>query len=200
MFDVTAGKQSSGLSKRQVLKGGLLAMAGMCVPTFIGSAHATSRLALPDSGTFTISFRNQHTGDSFTGAYRVGDRYLPESFDKINYVLRDFRTGEIFPIDPRVMDILCSVRHRMSTDEPFEVLSGYRSPKTNAMLRATSEGVARNSLHLTGQAIDIRLPGYSTAGLRQAGVKLGAGGVGYYPKSDFVHMDTGKVRIWGAKA
>lgn len=194
MFDI-----DNGLSKREILKGGLLGLAGLCASSCFGVAQAAGRLSLPDAGTFTISFRNQHTGESFSGAYRVGDRYLPEAFDKINYVLRDFRTGEIFPIDPRVMDILCSVRHRMSTDEAFEVLSGYRSPKTNAMLRATSEGVARNSLHLTGQAIDIRLPGYSTAGLRQAGIKLGAGGVGYYPKSDFVHMDTGKVRIWGAK-
>lgn len=184
------------VSKRQFLKGGLLGVAGACVPAFIGSAQAHSRLAIPDAGTFTIAFRNLHTGESFAGAYRVGDRYLPEAFAQINHVLRDYRTGEVFPIDPRTIDILCSVHYRMGASDPFQVLSGYRCPRTNAMLRATTEGVALNSLHLTGQATDIRLPGYNTAGIRDIGVKLGAGGVGYYPKSDFVHLDSGRVRQW----
>ncbi len=198
MLNTETGRNRSGLSKREILKHGLLGFAGLaCVPAFIGTARASTRLSIPDAGTFNIAFRNIHTGESFSGAYRVGDRYLPEAFNRINMVLRDFRTGEIFPIDPRVMDILCSVHYRTGTAEPFEVLSGYRSPKTNAMLRATTEGVALNSLHLTGQAIDIRLPGFSTSRLRDVGVGMRAGGVGYYPKSDFVHMDTGRVRTWG---
>ncbi len=200
MSDTYTERKSACVSKRDILKGCILGAAGMMVPSFIGTAHATSRLAIPDAGTFNIAFLNAHTGDSFSGPYRVGDRYLPDAFDQINYVLRDFRTGEIFPIDPRVMDILCSVHYKAGAKQPFQVLSGYRSPKTNAMLRKNSEGVAKNSLHLTGQAIDIRLPEFSTRRLRDIGVKMGVGGVGYYPKSDFVHMDTGKVRIWGAKA
>jgi uncharacterized protein YcbK (DUF882 family) len=193
------GQDAAGVSKRDVLKRGLLGFAGLCcIPPFIGSAQASTRLSIPDAGTFNIAFHNIHTGESFSGAYRVGDRYLPEAFRRINTVLRDFRTGEEFPVDPRVMDILCSVHYRSGAKGHFEVLSGYRSPKTNAMLRATTEGVARNSLHMTGQAIDIRLPGFSTHALRNVGIKLGAGGVGYYPKSDFVHMETGRVRVWGA--
>jgi uncharacterized protein YcbK (DUF882 family) len=192
-------RQVKGVSKRDILKNGLLGFVGLCVaPPFIGTAQASSRLAMPDLGTYKIAFHNVHTGESFSGAYRTGDRYLPEAFTRINKVLCDFRTGEIFPIDPRVMDILCSVHYHAHSKRPFEVLSGYRSPKTNSMLRATTEGVARNSLHMTGQAIDIRLPGCSTHHLRNVGAELAAGGIGYYPKSDFVHMDTGRVRTWDA--
>jgi uncharacterized protein YcbK (DUF882 family) len=196
MLDVITGRTGAGISKRQLLKGGLMSAVGLCIPAFIGSAQASARLAVPDAGTFNISFRNVHTNESFDGAYRVGDRYLPEAFQRINVVLRDFRQNEVFPIDPRVMDILCSVRYRTGTSVPFDVLSGYRSPQTNAMLRATSEGVAKNSLHMVGQAIDIHLPGYSLEALRDTGLQLGAGGVGYYPRSNFVHMDTGRVRTW----
>lgn len=187
----------SGLTKRQILKGGLWGVAGLMAPSFIGTAHA-ARTPMPKTGTFNIAFRNTHTGESFSGPYRVGNKYLPDAFEDINNVLRDFRTGEVFPIDPRVMDILCSVKLQTGSSKPFQVLSGYRSPKTNAMLRGVSShtGVAKNSLHLTGQAIDIRLPGVKLADLRDVGYKLKAGGVGYYPKSDFVHMDTGRVRHW----
>lgn len=147
-------------------------------------------------GARRVSFRNQHTGEIFSGVYRVGDKYLPDAFERINVVLRDFRSNEIFPIDPRVIDIIYTVHEMSGRSEPYEVLSGYRCPKTNAMLREASGGVAKNSLHMTGQAIDLRMPGYSTTRIRDLARNLKAGGVGYYAKSDFVHMDCGEIRHW----
>ena len=147
-------------------------------------------------GARRVSFRNQHTGEIFSGVYRVGDKYLPDAFERINVVLRDFRSNEVFPIDPRVIDIIYTVHGMTDTSEPYEVLSGYRCPKTNAMLREVGGGVAKNSLHMTGQAIDLRIPGYSTTRVRDLAKTLKAGGVGYYAKSDFVHMDSGDIRHW----
>ena len=183
------------VTRRDMLKAG--ALGGLLLATVAGPAQAASRLVVPSgAGAMKIAFRNQHTGESFNGVYKVGDRYIPEAFTQINHVLRDFRTGEVFPIDPRVMDILFTVHDRIGAHAPFEVLSGYRSPKTNAMLARNTDGVAQNSLHMTGQAIDIRLPGYSTWKLFDLAAKLRTGGTGYYKKSNFVHLDTGEVRRW----
>ncbi len=143
-----------------------------------------------------VSFRNAHTQESFSGVYRVGDQYLPDVFERLNYMLRDFRTGEAFPMDPRVIDIISMVQQGTGKTTSLEILSGYRTPKTNAMLRRISEGVARNSYHMYGQAIDIRMPGVSTKQLASVARGLRAGGVGYYPKSHFVHVDTGDLRSW----
>jgi uncharacterized protein YcbK (DUF882 family) len=114
----------------------------------------------------------------------------------LSYVMRDFRTNEVFPMDPRVVDILSVVHRKIGASEPFEALSGYRSPKTNSMLRHTGTGVASNSFHMYGQAVDIRLPSYNTNNIHKVAMSLKAGGVGYYPRSNFVHVDTGKVRAW----
>jgi uncharacterized protein YcbK (DUF882 family) len=143
-----------------------------------------------------VVFRNTHTGESFSGVYRVGNKYLPDAFDRINYVLRDFRTGDVFPIDPRLIDIIYTVHQMTRSNKPYEIISGYRSPKTNSMLRRASTGVAKKSLHMSGQAIDVRIPGFSTERIRDLACSLEAGGVGYYSRSDFVHMDTGDVRVW----
>jgi uncharacterized protein YcbK (DUF882 family) len=186
-----------GLNRREILKAGLVGFLGTLPLNFFASpAQAQQGFSLPKDGCYNISFANQHTGESFSGAYRVGGKYLPEAFDKINVVLRDYRTGDVFPIDPRVLDIIYAVHAHSGSREPFEVLSGYRSPQTNAMLRRTSRGVAVNSLHLTGQAIDVRLHDVRISRLRDTAQKLRAGGVGYYPKSNFVHMDTGEIRHW----
>ena len=144
-----------------------------------------------------MSFRHAHTGEKFSGVYRVGDKYLPEAFDRINYVMRDFRTGDVFPLDPRVLDLI-NIVHQETGSEPLEILSGYRSPKTNNMLRGRRQnsGVATKSLHMYGQAIDFRLGGVKTKEIRDIARSLQAGGVGFYPRSDFVHVDTGKVRSW----
>lgn len=187
---------ATGLNRREILKTGLTGFLGALPLVLLGPEVKAATLALPGTGAFDISFRNQHTGETFSGTYRVGSKYLPEAFEQINVVLRDFRTSDIFPIDPRVIDILYMIRKKAGRQGPFEILSGYRSPKTNAMLSRVSTGVAKNSLHLTGQAIDLRLPGYSTRKIRDVARGLRAGGVGYYPKSNFVHVDTGKVRHW----
>lgn len=195
-FGMNENDDDSLLSRRAILKNGLLFMAAGSV-LMPGMAQAAS-IELPETGAFNISFRNQHTGESFSGTYRVGNKYLPEAFDQINSVLRDFRANEVFPIDPRVIDIIFMVCEKTGrTNDTLEVLSGYRSPKTNAKLSRVSTGVAKNSLHMTGQALDFRLPGYSTRKLKQVAYSVRGGGVGYYPGSNFVHVDTGKVRHWG---
>jgi uncharacterized protein YcbK (DUF882 family) len=144
----------------------------------------------------TLSFYNIHTNETLRACYFCQGDYRPDVLEKVNYLLRDYRTDKILPIDPALLDQLYAIKSRVRPRTPFYVISGYRCPATNAMLRRTSSGVARHSLHTKGQAIDIRLPGYSTRRLRDLCLKLRAGGVGYYPKSDFVHIDTGRVRSW----
>jgi uncharacterized protein YcbK (DUF882 family) len=185
-----AAPQMKILERRDILKLGLTGLLAATVPLLMpGSARAANFSA------YRVAFRHQHTGESFSGVYRVGDKYLPEAFERLNYVLRDFRTGEAFPMDPRVMDIIAALQIKTG-GRPLEVLSGYRSPKTNAMLRKVSGGVARNSFHMYGQAMDIRMASLKTTKLRDAARSLRAGGVGYYKNSDFVHVDTGKIRSW----
>ena len=186
-----AEKKDLKITRRDVLQMGTVGLVSMVTPLLAGK---TAQAASPKM--WQVSFRQAHTGESFSGVYRVGDQYLPDVFERLNYMLRDFRTGEAFPMDPRVIDVLSMVQHGTGKDAPLEILSGYRTPKTNAMLYRISEGVARNSYHMYGQAIDIRMPGYSTKKLGQVARGLRAGGVGYYPKSHFVHVDTGEIRSW----
>ena len=157
---------------------------------------------LPASARETIghevSIRNAHTGERFQGVYRIGGYYVPSAFRKINRVLRDHRTGDIHPIDPELIDTLARIQRDCRCGDAVEVLSGYRSPKTNNMLRRNTSGVAKNSFHMKGQAADIRVPGSSTAKVRNTARALRVGGVGYYPRSGFVHVDTGNVRSWSS--
>lgn len=143
-----------------------------------------------------LTFQNAHTGEVFKGEYWEDGRYLPDAFAEIKKIMRDHRTGEIFPIDPRLMDILFVLQKRMETNKSYNIFSGYRSPKTNSRLRRMGFGVAKKSLHMQGQAVDLRLPGRRLTDLRRQAMALKAGGVGYYPKSQFVHIDTGRVRHW----
>ena len=199
MTSQAQGDNASTLSRRKFLGFGALALGSLAATSVVtspASAAIFGRGAEEFEGARRIAFRNSHTGETFSGVYRVGDKYLPDAFDRINIVLRDFRTNELFPIDPRVMDIIYTVHQMTRQSEPYEVLSGYRCPKTNSGLRSHSEGVAKNSLHMTGQAIDLRIPGFNTSQIRSLAVSLKAGGVGYYPKSNFVHMDSGDVRTW----
>ena len=161
--------------------------------------------ALPRSGLVlpqdrSLSFYNLHTGESLKTTYWEGGEAVPEALGQINYILRDFRTDTEHPIDVKLLNLLMALHRRMDSSEPFNVISGYRSPQTNAMLRRDSSGVAKHSLHMDGMAIDIRLPGRSLKSLHTAALKMQRGGVGYYPASDFVHVDVGRVRHWGPMA
>ncbi len=144
----------------------------------------------------TLSFRHTHTGESLSIDYAQGDTYLPQALARVNWFLRDFRNGESHAIDPQLLDQLHLLARLTRTDAPYEVISGYRSPATNDLLRRHSSGVAEHSLHLEGRAIDIRLADVPLGDLRDAAASLRAGGVGFYPQSRFVHVDTGRVRHW----
>jgi uncharacterized protein YcbK (DUF882 family) len=145
-----------------------------------------------------LSFLNLHTGERLKAVYSLGGEYDPRVLSAINRLLRDHRTGEVKAIDPKLLDLLYALKTKLGAGRSFHVISGYRSPATNAMLRKKSSLVGKNSLHMAGKAIDIRLPGIELSTLREAALELRGGGVGYYPSSNFVHVDTGRVRQWGA--
>jgi len=138
-----------------------------------------------------------HTHEHIDLVYARGSDYLPEALGSLDHFLRDHYSGEVGRIDPKLHDLLHSVRQLLGTDKAFHVISGYRAPTTNARLKATrGGGVATRSLHMEGRAIDVRLPGVPLADLRDAALSLKAGGVGFYPREQFVHIDTGRVRHW----
>lgn len=144
----------------------------------------------------TLALHHLHTDERLSVTYFAGGEYLPEAIIRIETVLRDFRTGELHAIDVQLLDTL-SALSQLCGQSTFEVISGYRSPATNAQLHAKTDGVAAKSLHVEGRAIDVRLRGLDTAQLREAALTLARGGVGYYAQSNFVHLDTGRVRSWG---
>jgi uncharacterized protein YcbK (DUF882 family) len=172
--------------RRQFLIAGLGAAAGLVLP----GAPALAALGRD------LSFVNLHTGETLATTYWQGGRHLPSACHRIDTLLRDYRTGDIAPISTRLLDLLHAIRTQLGTEGPFEVISGYRSPKTNARLASASKGVARKSLHMQGMAVDIRVPHCTLKRLRAVAVDLRGGGVGYYPKSGFVHVDVGRVRYW----
>ena len=139
---------------------------------------------------------NLHTFETVKAVYWRDGAYIPEGLARISYHLRDFRTGGIKPIDPTLLNIVHQLSSHIDVSGPINVISGYRTPATNAMLAARSSKVAPNSFHMRGQAIDIRLPGFATEGIRDIALSLSKGGVGYYPESDFIHLDTGPIRAW----
>ncbi len=143
-----------------------------------------------------LRFDNLHTGERLSVEYFAAGRYLDDALGEINHLLRDFRTGDVGAIDPSLLDLLHVLRQQTGTRAPFQVISGYRSPATNASLNKKSSGVATKSLHMEGRAIDIRLADVELAALRDAALSLRLGGVGFYPGSNFVHVDTGRVRAW----
>jgi uncharacterized protein YcbK (DUF882 family) len=175
-------------SRRNFLKLGMLA-AALPFPAFAsqGSSAAERRLG----------FLNLHTGEKADLPYWIQGDYVPESLAEINRILRDHRSGQVAAIDTQLLDLLHRVNSALGASQPFQVISGYRSPASNRMLAGNSSGVAKRSLHMEGKAIDIRLPGIQLADLRRAGLMLRSGGVGYYPGSNFVHLDVGRVRTWG---
>jgi uncharacterized protein YcbK (DUF882 family) len=145
-----------------------------------------------------LSMINAHTGEAIKATYWRNGQFDRGAWIEINEFLRDWRTGEIRSIDLNAVDILYRITSRIRHFGPIEVLSGYRSPKTNAMLRAESSGVAKNSYHIKGMAIDFSLPGQKLSSTYRTARSIGAGGVGIYSKSQFIHIDTGPARSWGA--
>jgi uncharacterized protein YcbK (DUF882 family) len=143
-----------------------------------------------------LSLYNTHTGEKLSATYWSEGKYLADGLDEINWLLRDHRAGVANPIDPKLLDLLHQLQASTGHHGEFHIISGYRSPATNRMLRNKSSGVAKRSYHMQGKAIDVRLPGFDTAQLRKAAIAMKAGGVGYYSSSDFVHLDTGRVRYW----
>lgn len=191
MFERNIEDAPADASRRTALLGGLATAGFTFMPALLKPAFAAT-----GTGAYRVVFRSAHTGESFSGVYRVGKKYLPEAFESINYILRDHRNDETHPIDPRLLDLVYWLHYQTGQSRPFDVISGYRSPKTNAMLRLASSGVAKKSMHVQGKAVDLRLPGFSTSDLRKLAVAMRAGGVGFYGHDNFVHVDTGKVRTW----
>lgn len=176
-------------SRRRFLKTGVGAGALFVLP----QVHANT-LEMQDK---TLAFLNLHTGERVRATYWAEGRYLPDALSAIEKVLRDHRTDEVYAMDLNLLNMLQLLHTRLASQDEFHVISAYRSPKTNAMLSAHSNGVATRSLHMQGKAIDIRLPGQALTDLRKAALSLESGGVGYYPQSNFLHIDTGRVRQWG---
>jgi uncharacterized protein YcbK (DUF882 family) len=143
-----------------------------------------------------ISLLNTHTGERLSAEYWSRGRYQRDALREINKLLRDHRTDSVFPINPELLDLVNAIQSRIGRRAPLHVVSGYRSPESNAMLYEASNGVARNSYHMKGMAIDIRAPGFDTRILHNAALRMRAGGVGFYPQSDFVHVDVGPIRAW----
>ncbi|MDZ7662047.1 DUF882 domain-containing protein [Thiohalophilus sp.] len=143
-----------------------------------------------------LHFHNLHTGESLDATYWAGGDYVPEQLAALDHLLRDHRTGQATKMDRKLYDLLFALQQEVGRFGTYHVISGYRSSRTNAMLNKTSTGVAKRSLHTRGKAIDIRLPGTDLKHLREAALRLKAGGVGYYPDSNFIHVDTGRPRFW----
>jgi uncharacterized protein YcbK (DUF882 family) len=183
------------LARRRFLRHGLRHGATL------SAVAAMPALALPARASVApvreLAMNHLHTREAIDVVYARDGSYLPEALGSLDHFLRDHYSGAIGRIDPKLHDLLHAVRQVLGTERPFQVISGYRAPATNAHLKATrGGGVATRSLHMDGRAIDVRLPGVALADLRDAALSLKAGGVGYYPREQFVHIDTGRVRRW----
>jgi len=166
-----------------------------CSALVVLSAGRIESAPLLLSGSRSLSFYNLHTGESLNTVYWEGT-YLPDQLTQINRILRDHRNDEVHAIAPRLLDTLFALSSKLGSRKPFEIISGFRSPTTNARLRQEGHNVAEHSLHMDGLAVDIRLADRKLAALRDAALTLKAGGVGYYPNDQFVHVDVGRVRSW----
>ena len=175
--------------RRSFLKTSVVLASALSVP-------ALARAAVAAPGERTLRLYNTHTGESIKSVFWAEGQFVPEALIDINKLLRDHRSNTIATMDPKLLLLLDQVSARFGGTEVLHIISGYRSPETNAKLAKASGGVAKHSMHLEGKAIDIRMPGRDLAHVHKAALGLGAGGVGYYPSSQFVHMDTGRIRNW----
>lgn len=182
---------AGGAAFNAALVGGI--GANILLPAYATPPTAPARAAVQAR---QLAFLNTHTGERFSDAYWENGNYVPDAMSAINQVMRDHRSGEVHAIDPRLLDQLHTLNGLVESSAPFQIISGYRSPATNAALHDRSSGVATRSLHMDGRAIDIRVRGVELTRLRDAALGMNAGGVGYYEASDFIHVDTGRVRRW----
>jgi len=176
------------LARRELLLGAGAATAVIAAPAVLRAQ------TLP--GVRRAMLRNLHTGEALNEVYWANGRYVPGALAEAMRVMRDWRNDQEHPMDPRLFDALHAINQRLETNQPFQLISGYRSPQTNARLHARSSGVAQHSQHTVGKASDVRVQGVDLRNLRKAALDVGAGGVGYYPVSNFVHVDVARVRQW----
>ena len=188
------------ISRRKLLGMGLATMAAAFVP---GKILSADEARLPhffnDYVSFSekkLSLYNVHYHENVETVFWKDGQYVPEALSEINHLFRDRRTGKEKTINTELLDLLFDLQQNLKSEEPFHIISGYRTPKSNALLRKRKKGVAKNSLHMYGKAVDLRLPGYSLKTIRQAAMSFNAGGVGIYHRSKFVHIDVGQVRYW----
>lgn len=187
-----------GFDRRSFLGYGAVAAAAALAPMRAG-ASALGSGTVSKAPVRTLSFFHTHTGERGRITYCSDGQYEPQALRAVNHLLRDFRVNKETEIDPSLLDLLYELGGTLENDQPFHIISGYRAPETNLMLRergGNHTGVASKSLHMVGKAIDIRMPGVKLDNLRAAAKSLKVGGVGYYPSSNFVHVDTGRVRTW----
>lgn len=182
------------LARRAFLTAGAGALLTAAAPGIV--IAVASPAILRGNTSRRLNLQNLHTGERLATDYFADGRYMPGALEQVNHVLRDFRTGDVHAIDPTLLDLLNTLSTRLDTTAPFHVISGFRSSRTNGVLHGKSSGVATKSLHMQGMAIDVRLPGRTLKNLHTAALSLEKGGVGFYPSSDFVHVDTGRVRRW----
>ena len=189
-----SGSLKTGLSRRNFIK--LLVCSGILSYSSKFAFAAIDGIALKER---SLSLFNPHTKEGFEGIYWCDGDYVSDALNNINHIMRDIRTNDVKPIDTHLLDLIFSISIKLKPEAPFRVISGYRSQKTNTLLRKRGNGAAKKSYHIKGQAVDIRLPGHRTSVLRRAAYELKKGGVGYYPKHRFVHIDVGPVRYWTGK-
>ncbi len=184
-------------TRRRLLKAG-----GVLAGATVASSWVSRTLAAGRAGSGRaeaarhLTLKNLHTAEVLEVQYRLGEDYVPAALDRVEVLLRDYRTGDRHTIDPQLLDILYEVAQRAGVEPEFSVISGYRSPLTNAMMHERSSGVASHSLHMEGRAIDVRLMRVDCSALAANALDMQRGGVGYYRQSDFVHLDTGRFRTW----
>jgi len=199
------------LNRRSFLKLGVLGSALLVLPSkvlaalepvispeIIGSPgwNEEAGLVLEPSEERKLHLYSTNTGETFNRVYWADGEYIPEALEEVNYLMRDYRANLVKEINPNLLDLLYNLNQKLENGSPFHVISGYRSPKTNAALRKRNRRVARNSLHMSGMAVDLRVPDVHVKHLCNAALEMRCGGVGYYAKRGFVHLDVGDVRTW----
>lgn len=191
LINLTGSGKAPGITRRRFLKG--LACGSALT---LGAPKLVQAAFTGFSSHKSLALEHHHTGESINLTYFEHGRYIAGAMEEISYLLRDYHNEEVHAVDPALLDQLHNIKLLLGSNKPFHIVSGYRSPQTNANLRRHSRGVARHSLHMEGRAVDIRMEGVGAKSIRDVALTLQSGGVGYYPHSNFVHVDTGDLRTW----